>query len=273
MDDKSAMEKRYGRRSPLPLYQKKSSFSTPSDISRPRSRLVVYIAAVIFAFLIIIIYGLPIKLSTFYPQVSPETIKTQSTLAESNQTGLVPLEAHIMSKCPDAKTCLEELIVPAMEQVVDMVNFRLSYIGSVDDNDTLHCMHGQTECLGNMLSLCANNLFPTNVKVSLGFSTCLIMSYQRIPSRDLVQSCALEHGISFEDLNSCISEEGKGLDLLEASIKRSEEAGVKKSCTVRVGQDIWCKVDGGKWIDCKGGHKVKDLVNEIESRYRQTTNG
>ena len=42
-----------------------------------------------------------------------------------------------MSKCPDAKACLEELVVPAMEQVVDMVNFRLSYIGSVDDDDTL----------------------------------------------------------------------------------------------------------------------------------------
>ncbi len=93
-------------------------------------------------------------------------------------------------------------------------------------------MHGQTECLGNMLSLCANNLFPDNPKISLGFSNCLIMSYQRIPSRDLVQSCALEHGIPFEDLNACVSEEGKGLDLLEASIKRSEEAGVKKSCTV-----------------------------------------
>ena len=93
-------------------------------------------------------------------------------------------------------------------------------------------MHGQTECLGNMLSLCANSLFPNNAKISLGFSTCLIMSYQRIPSRDLVQSCAFEHGISFEDLNACVSEEGKGLDLLEASIKRSEEVGVKKSCTV-----------------------------------------
>ncbi len=93
-------------------------------------------------------------------------------------------------------------------------------------------MHGQTECLGNMLSLCAHNLFPNNTKISLGFSTCLIMHYQQIPSRDLVQSCALEHGIPFEDLNDCISEEGKGLDLLEASIKRSENAGVKKSCTV-----------------------------------------
>ena len=93
-------------------------------------------------------------------------------------------------------------------------------------------MHGPTECLGNMLSLCANNLFPNNPKISLGFSTCLIRSYQRIPSRDLVQSCSLEHGIPFEDLNSCVSEEGKGLDLLEASIRRTDEASVKKSCTV-----------------------------------------
>ncbi|CAF9913924.1 hypothetical protein IMSHALPRED_001480 [Imshaugia aleurites] len=160
-----------------------------------------------------------------------------------------------------------------MEQVVDFVNFRLSYIGSVDDDDTLHCMHGQTECLGNMLSLCANNLFPENAKVSLGFSACLIMSYQRIPSRDLVQSCAMEHGIPFEDLNACVSEEGKGLDLLEASIKRSEKAGVKKSCTVRVEGEIWCIMDGGKWTDCNGGHEVKDLVKEIESRYKTNATG
>ena len=70
---------------------------------------------------------------------------TQSTDAKSNQTGLVPFEAHIMSKCPDAKTCLEELVVPAMEQVVDMVNFRLSYIGSVDDNDTLRTYFSDIE--------------------------------------------------------------------------------------------------------------------------------
>ncbi|KAF6229308.1 hypothetical protein HO133_007424 [Letharia lupina] len=274
MDEKSAMEKRYGRKSPLPLYQKKhdSSFTAPSDISRLRSRPVVYITAIIFAFLIIT-YGLPVRLSTFNPQGSPETIRTQPAHAKSNRTGLVPLEAHVMSKCPDAKQCLEELVVPAMEQVVDMVNFRLSYIGSVDDNDTLHCMHGQTECLGNMLSLCASNLFPNNAKISLGFSTCLIMSYKRIPSRDLVQSCALEHGIPFEALNDCVSEEGKGLDLLEASIKRSQEAGVKKSCTVRVAEEIWCIMDDGKWTDCKAGHEVKDLVKEIESRYKPNATG
>ena len=42
---------------------------------------------------------------------------------------LVPLEAHIMSKCPDAKDCLEKLVVPSMVNVSDKVNFTLSYIG------------------------------------------------------------------------------------------------------------------------------------------------
>ena len=140
MDEKNAstMERLYGRRPPLPLYQKKhdASVSVSSEGPRLRPRLVVYLIAFISAFFIIT-YGLPFQLSDYYPRPSSETIMTQSTDVKSNQTSLVPLEAHIMSKCPDAKTCLEELVVPAMEQVVDMVDFRLSYIGSVDDNDTL----------------------------------------------------------------------------------------------------------------------------------------
>lgn len=148
MDEKnaSAMERLYGRRPPLPLYQKKhdTSVSAPSEGRRLRPRLVVYLIAFIFAFFIIT-YGLPFQLSGYYPQPSSETIMTQSSDAKSNQTGLVPFEAHIMSKCPDAKTCLKELVVPAMEQVVDMVDFRLSYIGSVDDNDTLRTYPTETE--------------------------------------------------------------------------------------------------------------------------------
>lgn len=35
-----------------------------------------------------------------------------------------------MSKCPDARDCLRDLVVPAMEQVVDKVNFTLSFLGS-----------------------------------------------------------------------------------------------------------------------------------------------
>ena len=137
MDEKSVTGRLHGRRSPLPWHQKKqdSSSSTTSSTSRPRSRLATYITASIFSFLIIT-YGLPIQLPSFY-RGSSAINRTPSNNAKSNQTHLVPLEAHVMSKCPDAKTCLEKLVVPAMEQVVDMVTFRLSYIGSIDQDDTL----------------------------------------------------------------------------------------------------------------------------------------
>ena len=44
-------------------------------------------------------------------------------------TGRVPLEAHIMSKCPDARDCLHDMILPAMQNVSHKVDFKLSYIG------------------------------------------------------------------------------------------------------------------------------------------------
>ena len=96
MDEKSAMDTRYGRMSPLPLHKKRHvpSFSSPSDASRLRSRLLVYVTAIIFAFFLIT-YGLPFRPSSFFPQGSPENVESPSTHAKSHQTGLVPLEAHI----------------------------------------------------------------------------------------------------------------------------------------------------------------------------------
>lgn len=48
--------------------------------------------------------------------------------SQSNESTRIPLEAHIMSKCPDAQGCLQKLILPAMEQISDKVDFRLSFI-------------------------------------------------------------------------------------------------------------------------------------------------
>ena len=41
----------------------------------------------------------------------------------------VPLEVHIMSKCPDARDCLKKLVLPTMSNVSEKVDFRLSFIG------------------------------------------------------------------------------------------------------------------------------------------------
>jgi hypothetical protein len=53
------------------------------------------------------------------------------------------------------------------------------------------------------------------------------------------------------------------MQLLQDSIERSEEAGVKKSCTVRVRDKIWCVRDGGEWKDCPNGSSVDALIAEI----------
>jgi hypothetical protein len=35
-----------------------------------------------------------------------------------------------MSKCPDARDCIRELVVPTMEKVSDKVDFELSFIAT-----------------------------------------------------------------------------------------------------------------------------------------------
>ena len=266
------MEKTQQKQAYLPLHQgRHGSPEKPkrSDTHRgyPRQKILTYLVAIAIIYLLVT-YSPILSFSSRYTSSYQQSSRLAPNLSRSNTTNLVSLEAHIMSKCPDARDCLRDLVVPAMEQVVDKVDFRLSYIGKVDGNDTIQCMHGATECLGNMLGLCANELYPNSTKISLGFAMCLIDQYKRIPDRELVENCALEHSIAFTDLNACISEEGKGLDLLEASVQRSENAGVKKSCTVRMGGQEWCVRDGGQWKNCNDGHKASDLVQEVERRYK-----
>jgi len=186
-----------------------------------------------------------------------------------NVTHKVPLEAHIMSKCPDAKDCLHDLVVPAMQRISDKVDFKLSYIGTTTyEDDGVACMHGPTECLGNILELCAASLYP-NPMIYLGFTMCLTQDYQNIPQRDLISSCALEHGVDFSKINECASSEnsGNGIGLLRESVERSANASVKTSCTVRLDEKVRCVRDGGQWKDCKAGYHVDDLVRDVEKLY------
>lgn len=175
----------------------------------------------------------------------------------------VPLEAHVMSKCPDARDCLHDLVLPAMVNISNYVDFRLSYIGNTTE-DGVTCMHGPSECLGNSIELCAAHVYP-NPKIYLGFTMCMSRNFAQIPSEDLVKDCALEHGMEFDKLNHCLSaEDGQvSMDLLRRSVQRSADKGVKKSCTVRVDDKTFCVRDGAQWKDCEKGHEVKDLVEEI----------
>jgi hypothetical protein len=119
-----------------------------------------------------------------------------------------------------------------------------------------------------MILLCAAKIYPSPI-IHLGFANCIIRQYQRIPDKDLIQDCALEHGVDFEKVNKCISDEGEGVELLRDSFQRSSNAGVKYSCTVRLDTEIRCIRDGGEWKNCKNGSDVKDLVKDVDALYKQ----
>jgi hypothetical protein len=185
---------------------------------------------------------------------------------------LVPLEAHIISKCPDTRDCLQELLLPVMELVSAKVNFTLSYIGTPlsESAEDVECKHGPMECMGNILELCAARLYP-DPKQYLGFVMCLTRDYEDIPERALLEDCALEHGLDFERLNHCASTDdgGLGMGYLRESVKRSMAAGVDTSCTVRLNGETYCVHDDGEWTDCPAGPAVNDLVARIEKLYYQ----
>lgn len=166
------------------------------------------------------------------------------------------------------------------------------------------CKHGPEECIGDVLILCAINLpdpqlsqspspplSPESPRIptirSLGFANCLIASYERIPDRALVEECAFEHGIDFDALNDCASQQeddldhvyGKrplsGLALLRRSALHNEELDISTSCTVRLDESVWCVRDGGVWKDCAHGGRgseVPVLVDEVEKRWRERNN-
>ena len=161
--------------------------------------------------------------------------------------------------------CLRDLVVPAMQDISDKVDFRLSYIGSIDDKDGgVQCKHGPDECLGNILELCAAQLYP-DTKTYLGFTMCLTNDYAQIPEEALVKDCALEHGVDFDKINDCASKDdgAYGQDLLRESVNRTTEADVTLSCTVRLNNKVRCVRDGGEWKDCEGGSTPKDLVRDV----------
>lgn len=118
-----------GKRHPSHVYMR--------SLAQPR-RLLIGVISLVLSVLIVAKYFGAIR-PVFVDQIFSDGYTTKpglseepqgSTPSKSNRSILVPLEAHIMSKCPDARDCLRDLVVPAMEKISDKVDFRLSFIGS-----------------------------------------------------------------------------------------------------------------------------------------------
>lgn len=94
----------------------------------------------------------------------------------------------------------------------------------------------------------------------------------------------MEHGIDFDALNHCASQQEddpgdkhqdpplSGIALLRRSALHSEKLNVATSCTVRLDESVWCVRDGGVWKDCAQGGQgsnVTVLVNEVKRLWKE----
>ena len=88
-------------------------------------------------------------------------------------------------------------------------------------------MHGPSECMGNIIELCARELYP-DPKINLGFIMCPTKDSQPIPDRSLVEDCALEHAMDIRELNECAAGDNgaHGMDMLRKSIQRSADVSI-----------------------------------------------
>ncbi|KAI1823617.1 hypothetical protein F4861DRAFT_539830 [Xylaria intraflava] len=192
----------------LPLMEEKRPVR---NRTRRRHRPILFLLLSVITIYGLYSYGLIPSLTSALSTPRTQQAKVPNTAAVSNLADqdvssgsreLVPLEAHVISKCPDTRDCLKELLLPAIIQVHNKVNFTLTYIGTPTANDGVECRHGPGECMGNIIELCARELYP-DLKIWLGFTMCLTKDYPLIPQRELVEDCALEHAVDFEKLNEC----------------------------------------------------------------------
>lgn len=117
-------------------------YARPARRFRPLMLVTLVVLGIYYCLGPVAPFGILPQVARFAPaQASPELQKTMASTK-----ALVPLEAHIMSKCPDAKDCLRMLVLPTMQRVYDKVNFTLSYIGTPTENDGVDCKHGPEEC-------------------------------------------------------------------------------------------------------------------------------
>ncbi|KAF3156871.1 hypothetical protein TWF106_004058 [Orbilia oligospora] len=182
----------------------------------------------------------------------------------------VEVEMFVMSKCPDARDCVRDLVLPVMAQLYDsgIITLRPTYIGTPDDSNAgMACKHGPDECLGDMLELCAYELHKDRPQMWLGFINCMGQNYQNIPQDAYVSNCASEYGLSFDQLERCAAseDENRGMELLRASARRAIDQGISTSCTVTVNGKTVCVRDNGQWKGCTGSKD--DLVQEVQHAY------
>ncbi|KAL1916005.1 uncharacterized protein VTP21DRAFT_6009 [Calcarisporiella thermophila] len=197
-------------------------------------------------------------------------LRSQLTLLNQQvfQDRRIPVDLFVMSKCPDAALC-EATFSKVIESSDVPVELNLRYIAVPDESRPFGgaCLHGDTECLGNIQELCFHDSCP---KANwLNFVRCMNEQRELIGTTDEIpRNCSERMGYSYGPVRDCtLSPRGK--ELFKKSMQFVIDKGVRYSCTVFIDNEYDCMVDSGKWQNCRGGSTVQDFVDRIRRAARK----
>ncbi|SAL96804.1 hypothetical protein [Absidia glauca] len=178
----------------------------------------------------------------------------------------VPIDLFVMSKCPDAVYC-ESVFSTVLKKVNAEVVLNFNYIAQYNGSEPFahSCMHGTSECLGNIQQLCFQHEYP-DPHDWFAFALCLNKQYHQIGlDNKLAQYCAKQVRRSYSPVEKCTNS-SLGVGLLTESAQKTKQLGVR--CTIFIDNKLRCVHDGSwKVRNCPGGWKVEDFIQTIEDAY------
>jgi len=161
-----------------------------------------------------------------------------------------------------------------LSKVGNIVDFRINMIAE-DAGSGFNCMHGNSECMGDIVELCVMKYFPTNQTLGgkyafMNYFRCVASSQGKIPSN--TDDCLKSSGASdiIPKVASCSGgDEGKQLmrDSISYTLARCGHHPSCRSCTMWFQGKQACIEDDGKWYDCPVGHTLDAWVKAICNAY------
>jgi len=147
---------------------------------------------------------------------------------------LVNVVAFEMSMWPDCggwKSQFDQQVMQAqgLPAILSLTEY---FVGTDDGSGNFECMHGDQECQGNIIELCAYNVtYPASQYGWWNMGVCMQNDYDNIP--DNAQNCAQQAGLDWNKITACVSS-GLGNKLFSASIVYANSMDVQATPTIYI---------------------------------------
>jgi len=193
----------------------------------------------------------------------------------------VMLDLFVASKCPDAPRC-QRMLAPVLESGVgELVEVRLGFLANANASEPsgFECLHGPTECVGNLAELCVHAHWPYHVDIEVGqlpahlnwmlFLPCVSEGANGRPFNSTASSlipgntnaCLQRYGVpsaTADAIEACVAgDQGKAL-LAESAARTHAMCGTHsdlphigcKSCSMYLDGQPVCVIDDATIYNC-----------------------